>query len=130
VLVIDPRSRVPVYEQIKHQIMELILVGALNPGDSLPSIRALASRLTLNVNTVKKAFQDLEADGVLVTVVGRGTFVAQTPMNNDRIRTRAAQQLQTALASARSSGLSREEILILVEEAFHGFGKEREGDHD
>ncbi len=64
-LVIDLLSRVPIYEQIKNQIMELIVVGALKPNDMLPSIRALASQLALNFNTVKKAFQDLEADGVL-----------------------------------------------------------------
>ena len=60
---IDPHSRVAIYEQIKTQIMELIAMGVLKPHAQLPSIRALASELSLNFNTVKKAFGELESAG-------------------------------------------------------------------
>lgn len=123
-LAIDLRSRTPIYEQIKNQIMELIVVGALKPHDPLPSIRALASQLTLNFNTVKKAFGDLEADGVLYTVAGRGTFVCENAMASGRVRDRASGQLRTALGIARAGGLSLDEIMKLAEEVFAGFGKD------
>lgn len=123
-LVVDLRSRVPIYEQIKNQIMELIVVGALKPHDPLPSIRALASQLDLNFNTVKRAFSDLETDGVVYTAVGRGTFVAEGAMDNELIRARAASRLREALRAARASGLTRGDILALAEEIFRDFGKD------
>jgi GntR family transcriptional regulator len=111
---IDLRSRVPIYEQIKNQVMELILLGALKPDEQLPSIRELARDLQLNVNTVKKAFQDLEADGVIYSSVGRGSFVAENALGSAQLKKRAAEQLKTALQSARSSGLTQEEAVELL----------------
>jgi GntR family transcriptional regulator len=108
---IDLRSRVPIYEQIKNQIMELILLDALRPHQQLPSIRELARDLQLNVNTVKKAFQDLEADGVIYSLVGRGSFVADNALGSSQLKKRAAEELKTALLAARASGLTREEAL-------------------
>lgn len=123
-LIIDQRSRVPVYEQIKNQIMELVVVGALHAHDPLPSIRTLASQLALNFNTVKKAFQDLEADEVLYTVPGRGTFVAEGAMENNHLQSRAAEQFKLALSAARASGLRERQVHKMVEEAYAGFGKD------
>jgi GntR family transcriptional regulator len=123
-LVVDLRSRVPIYEQIKNQIMELIVVGALKPHDPLPSIRALASQLDLNFNTVKRAFSDLETDGVVYTAVGRGTFVAEGAMDNEQIRARAASRLREALQAARASGLTRGDIIALAQETFLELGKD------
>ena len=123
-LVVDLRSRVPIYEQIKNQIMELIVVGALKPHDPLPSIRALASQLDLNFNTVKRAFSDLETDGVVYTAVGRGTFVAEGAMDNELIRARAASRLREALQAARASGLTRGDIIALAQETFLELGKD------
>jgi GntR family transcriptional regulator len=123
-LIIDLRSRVPVYEQIKNQIMELVVVGALKAHDPLPSIRALASQLSLNFNTVKKAFQDLEADGVLYTVPGRGTFVAEDAMNSSHLQSRATEQFKLALSVARASGLTEQQVRKMAEDAYAGFGKD------
>lgn len=123
-LVIDLRSRVPIYEQIKNQITELIVVGALKPNDILPSIRVLAAQLALNFNTVKKAFQDLEADGVLYTVVGRGTFVAEGAMNSSRLQVRAIERFKSALDVARASGLTEEQVSEMVNQAYARFGKD------
>jgi GntR family transcriptional regulator len=123
-LIIDLRSRVPIYEQIKNQIMELIVIGAYKPDDLLPSIRALASQLSLNFNTVKKAYQDLEADGVLYTVVGRGTFVADGAMSSSHLQNRAIEQFKSALGVARASGLTEKQVLEMVDEAYARFGKD------
>ncbi len=115
---IDMRSRVPIYEQIKTQAMELILLGALKPHDQLPSIRELARELQLNVNTVKKAFQDLEADGVLYTLAGRGSFVSENALGNAQLKKRASEELKTALVAARASGLTGEEARKLLDDIY------------
>jgi GntR family transcriptional regulator len=122
---IDMRSRVPIYEQIKTQAMELILLGALKPHDQLPSIRELARSLQLNVNTVKKAFQDLEADGVIYSLAGRGSFVAENALGGAQLNKRAAEDLRTALLSARASGLSLGEAQDLLNDAY---GEIRKGE--
>lgn len=125
---IDMRSRVPIYEQIKTQVMELILLGVLKPHDQLPSIRELARELQLNVNTVKKAFQDLEADGVLYTLAGRGSFVAEDALGNAQLKKRASEELKTALTAARASGLPYGEAFEILSEVYADMRKGAETD--
>ncbi|MCR3922998.1 MAG: GntR family transcriptional regulator [Firmicutes bacterium] len=120
-LQIDYRSRVPIYEQIKNQILELVMVDSLQPHDQLPSIRSLAQSLKLNVNTVKRAFSDLEAAHVIYTVVGKGSYVSEQAQDNFLLKDRAREEIETALKSGRSNGLSKVEIQSMVEELF---GKE------
>ncbi len=72
---VDPRSQIPIWEQIVNQIKELVLKGILTPGDKIPSVRELASHLIVNPNTVSKAYQELERQGVIETMRGRGTFI-------------------------------------------------------
>lgn len=74
---IDNRSTKPIYEQIIDTVKEQILKGNLNEGDQLPSVRQLASLLTVNPNTVSKAYQELEHDRIIQTVRGKGTFISQ-----------------------------------------------------
>lgn len=124
---VDLRSRVPIYEQIKNQVMELILLGALQPHQQLPSIRELARDLQLNVNTVKKAFQDLEADGVIYTLTGRGSFISENALGGDQLRRRAMQELRTALQAARSSGVTFEQALATLRLIYEK--AEQEDDH-
>ena len=115
---IDLRSRVPIYEQIKNQTMELILLGALQPHQQLPSIRELARELQLNVNTVKKAFQDLEADGVIYSLIGRGCFVSDNALGGDQLKKRATEELRTALQAARASGLTPAQARAILQDVY------------
>ena len=73
---IDPASAVPIYAQILEQVRSLVACRALRPGDQLPSVRELAATLRVNRNTAAKAYQMLEADGVIETRAGHGCFVA------------------------------------------------------
>lgn len=73
---IDPSSSVPIYQQVVDGIRRLIAIGALRPGDRVPTVRDLAVQLRVNRNTAARAIQDLEARGVVRTRVGQGTFVA------------------------------------------------------
>ena len=74
---LDTQSRTPIYEQLKAQITELVVIGALEPGSQLPSVRSLARDLGVNPNTVQKAYQDLERDQVIYSVSGKGSFFEQ-----------------------------------------------------
>lgn len=76
-IVLSNSDPAPLYEQIEKQVIEQILKGRLEPGSSLPSIRSLAKELEISVITVKKAYEDLEAAGYIVTRAGKGSFVAE-----------------------------------------------------
>ncbi len=75
---IDPGSPVPIYRQVIDGIRRLVAIGALRPGDRVPTVRELAVQLRVNRNTAARAIQELEADGVVRTRVGLGTFVAES----------------------------------------------------
>lgn len=74
---IDLQSRVPIYEQLYRKIIELAVKGALPEGSQLPSVRQLAKDLSVNPNTVSKAYQNLERDGVIYSLSGRGSFIGK-----------------------------------------------------
>ena len=117
-IVIDHNSKTPIYEQIKVQILSLITSGVLSPGDKLPSLRTLAPELTLNINTIKKVFAQLETDGVIVTVQGKGCFVADTARDNRAVLDKAEAALRDAVAVARASGVSKETAERILAEIF------------
>ena len=111
-LTISNSSGKPIYEQITVQIKNLILTGELRAGDALPSMRLLAKELRISVITTKRAYEDLERDGFIETVPGKGCFVA--PQNMELVRESqlcmAQEALQRAVNIARSSGISLEEL--------------------
>ena len=121
-ILIDNRSGVPIYDQIFTQIKSQILSGALSENEALPSIRSLAKDLRISVITTKRAYDELEAEGYVYTVAGKGCFVAEKDL--DLIREQKLKELEGHLSAAvqlaRTCGLSREELLetlrILSEE--------------
>ena len=85
------RDSKPIYEQIKEGLRRLVVTGALSAGEKLPSVRELASQLAINPNTIQRAYRELENEGYIYTLVGKGTFVAE----NDNIdNTREKELLQ------------------------------------
>ena len=108
----------PIYDQIARQIREKIIAGELAPGDALPSMRLLAKELRISVITTKRAYEELERDGFLVTQTGRGSFVA--PVSGARLREeqlrRAEEALAAAARAARQGGLTREEFLLAAQD--------------
>ena len=115
-LVILNTANQPIYEQIYSQIRAQIIAGTLRPGDALPSIRALAKDLRISVITTKRAYDELEADGFLYTVAGKGCFVAEK--NLDLVREHQLKELEDHLSAAaelaKSCGLSREELTEML----------------
>lgn len=111
-LIIRNVTNQPIYDQIYSQIKAQIIAGQLRPGDALPSIRALAKDLKISVITTKRAYDELEAQGLIDTVAGKGCFVAEK--NLDLIREQQLRELESHLSAAaglaRSCGLSRREL--------------------
>lgn len=111
-LVISNASSKPIYEQITGQIKAMILSGELAEGEQLPSIRALANSLRVSAITTKRAYADLEADGFIETVQGKGSFVAGG--NAELIREEQLRQVEELMGQAvdagRAMGLSKTEL--------------------
>ncbi len=116
---IDPNSHVPVFKQIAEHIRTGIAAGAYQPGDGLPSQRALAVEMVVNPNTVQRAYEELEREGLVHTRRGVGLFVARRGDSSARSRSRAA--VRAALAEAvrlgLAAGLAPDEIRELLESA-------------
>lgn len=111
-LVVSPSAPQPIYDQICDQVKSAIMAGALTVGDRLPSIRALASDLRVSVITVKRAYEELEAEGFIETVHGKGSFVAGGNVDALREEGRLAVQtlLEQALAQATRAGIPADEV--------------------
>jgi GntR family transcriptional regulator len=122
----NPSLGTPIYLQLVEQVKHAIEIGALRPGDQLPSIRPLAEELVINANTVAKAYRELESEGVVELRQGAGAFIANTARarqgGSDRVR--GAQPLVAGVVEQlRTRGLSDEEIRRLFEAELAGFSK-------
>lgn len=127
-LYIDYKSGLPIYEQVYNGILQLASLGVLQPGAQLPSVRSVAAEAGVNPNTVQKAYAMLERDGIIVSVPGRGSFLAEQEELVDVRRKAALDELRAAVAAAVQIGVAKEEILKAVEAHFEkvDFEKERE----
>ncbi|HCF48946.1 MAG TPA: GntR family transcriptional regulator [Syntrophomonas sp.] len=116
-IILSNASPDPIYEQIRRQIQGHILKGELQPGDALPSIRNLAQQLQISVITTKRAYDELERDGFIETVTGKGSFVA--PQNREMLREKRMNLIETRLAEVVKEsillGLSLEELREMLE---------------
>lgn len=123
-IIISNSSGKPIYEQITAQIKNLIITGKLSEGEALPSMRLLAKELRISVITTKRAYEDLERDGFIETVAGKGSFVAQK--NVDFIREehlrQIEQHLQQATDLARTSGVTLRELCDILSYLYGGEG--------
>ena len=115
-LVISNSSSVPIYEQIKEQIIEQIMNDELKEDEMLPSIRSLSKDIKISLMTIKKAYDQLESDGYIVSITGKGTFVA--PRNNNLVKEHAQKEIedniQKAIELAVRYDISKDEIIDLV----------------
>ena len=116
-IILNNSSMVPIYEQLMAQIKSAILSGAIKEGDALPSVRSLAAELRISALTVKKSYDRLEEDGFIVTVHGKGSFVASsdTELAAEARRQEAESKLAQALDFVKASGMSTEEIRSLID---------------
>jgi len=122
---LDLRSRKPIYEQLVEKFKELIFSEVLKPDEKLPSVRALAQQLTINPNTIQKAYRELERQGYIYTVQGKGNFVQPITGNiNKQEIEKIKTELKKNIKEALFVGVTKEELHQLIDEV------ERREKHD
>lgn len=114
---LDMQSRKPIYEQLKEQILRLTMLGILSEDEKLPSVRSLARDVGINPNTVQKAYQELERDGIIYTIGGKGSFVASDQSSRQQRKKEALDRLAVVAKQAYDCGCEEAEILKQVEES-------------
>ena len=117
---LDYHSRTPIYEQIKEQIVLDISRGVLKKDDQLPSLRQLSSQLGININTVKRALSELEAQGVIYSVAGKGIFISGNAESQNIYLEQSLDAVKNALITAKQMGANEEKITALVKDIFKG----------
>ncbi len=118
-ILLDYKSRQPIYEQLYNSFAKMAALHVMHGGEQLPSVRALAQRLGINPNTVQKAYQLLERDGIIYSIPGKGSFIGETT-RLERERLEAAEELKNSVVKAQKVSLTPEEIRGIVEEALKG----------
>ena len=108
-LQLDLKSRKSIYEQVMDQLKEQIMTGQMATGEKLPSVRSLATELAINPNTIQRAYSQLETEGYVYTVSGRGTFVCEVREQNRQRRAEVTARVQPLMEELRDLGMTREE---------------------
>ena len=109
---LDYRDARPIYSQIVDGFREQIAAGILQAGERLPSVRELATELTINPNTIQRAYRELELQGWIATVPGKGCFVCGIPADKEQLP--LLETFDKTVASLLASGLTREELILRI----------------
>ena len=110
------RDSRPIYEQIKDGLRKLIVTGAMGPDEKLPSVRALATQLSINPNTIKRAYNELENEGYSYSVPGKGSFAAGNAGADEARKQELLAKVKELVAELRYLGVSQEELQALMAE--------------
>ncbi len=113
----DPR---PIYEQVRDALRQLILSGAIAPGEKLPSVRDLAGSLAINPNTIQRSYRELERLGLIYTVAGRGAFATEDDLGALRRKEELLAQMESLAREMRSLGMVREEAMTPIITVYGG----------
>ncbi|MED1471085.1 GntR family transcriptional regulator [Bacillus salipaludis] len=114
---LDIRSRKPIYEQLVDKMKELIMNEVVKADEQLPSVRALATELSINPNTIQKAYRELESQGFIYSIKGKGSFVSPNNQvkDNEKI-TEVKKELEKLIIEALYLGIQAKEIIELIED--------------
>ena len=112
---LDYRDGRPLYQQVKDSLRRMMLTGLLEPDEKLPSVRSLATQLAINPNTIQRAYAELEAEGYIYSVAGRGSFVSAGDGEHLRRVAELTGRLVPLLEELKSLGYTREQLLALWE---------------
>ena len=124
-IILDYRDSRPIYEQIVEKFKLLILKGALTQDEKMPSVRNLAMELSINPNTIQRAYATLESQGYIYTVKGKGNFVSDKATLMKDYQKEISSQLSEVCKQAASAGMGREEFMALVKESVATTGEWR-----
>ena len=111
---IDFRDARPIYEQVKDGFRQLIVTGVLPGGSKMPSVRELSGSLAINPNTIQRAYRELEAEGCIVSVPGRGSFVGDISAAAEKRRAELAKELRSLARELRTLGISDRELVEII----------------
>ena len=114
---INYRDSRPIYEQIKDGIRKLIVQGIMQNNEKLPSVRELATSLTINPNTIQRAYRELEAEGYVYTVKGKGCFVAGVPEENTARKKELLKEIADASEELKFMGIQKDEVIAVIDKA-------------
>lgn len=117
--IIDAMSRTPVYEQLIEQVETMVLTGVMKSGDKMPSVRSLSGELSINPNTIQKAYAELDRKGLIASVPGKGSFISENAMDiigNDKREQTA--DLKDLIAEMKLAGVTKQEIMKIIEEVY------------
>ena len=114
---LDYRDRRPIYEQVKDGLRRLMITGIIAPGEKLPSVRALAAELAINPNTIQRAYAELEQEGFVVSVTGKGSFAAEGDNQTVARKAELQEKLIPVMQELRSLGMTEAEWLGLWKES-------------
>ncbi len=125
-IIISNQSELPIYAQIREQLKEQILNGRIPEGTTLPSIRQLAKEVGVSVITTTRAYSELEAEGFIATMQGKGSVVLSTDNNllREKYLVRIEEELSTAIETAKAMGMPMEELTGIFQNLINDFGKE------
>lgn len=110
------RDSRPIYEQIKDGLRKLIVTGAIGTDEKLPSVRSLATQLSINPNTIQRAYNELEGEGYIYSVPGKGSFATGSAGADEARRKELMSRARELLAELKYLGVSQEELAALVRE--------------
>ncbi len=115
---LDYHSRTPIYEQIKEQVILSVSNGEYGENDQLPSLRQLSAQLGLNINTIKRAFQELEDQGITYSVAGKGIFVSGKKPQTGIYLIQTLNSIRSATVNAKALGATKGSIIDIIEEIY------------
>lgn len=113
-ILLDYRDKRPIYEQVIEKLEHLIVSGALEENMKMPSVRSLGMELSLNPNTIQRAYNQLEQEGYLYTVTGRGSFVAPEAEWRAGKNAKMLEEWRTVSTKARDAGLTKEQLIAEI----------------
>jgi len=119
VFLVNPKSKQPLYEQLVEQLRRQLVLGVMEAGAAMPSVRQLATELGINPNTIQKAYRRMEAEGMILSIPGKGSFVSDDLAELLKKQRKDQQtQLGQMLHACRETGVSKDEILQMVEAVY------------
>lgn len=127
-IILDYKDRRPIYEQVIEKLEEMMLLGAIGENEPLPSVRNLAMELSINPNTIQRAYAELERRGYIYTVKGRGSFVAENSAMKENRKKELLIQVSEVIDEAIRLGIPDEEIKKMIEIQYQAAKKEGGGE--
>lgn len=114
---VDVQSKIPIFEQLKKQILEFISIGILLPNDKLPSVRTLASQIGVNPNTVSKAYQELEIQGYVYSVKGKGCFISDN-QTDQLIKDDKLEDFKAIVVEMKKHQIDKDKLFEIIDEIY------------